>query len=114
MSESECRCCTPPFWYMDYESRPVRVDETAARFAEVSVERCKLCGQKWLRYFYEYEAFSKSGRWYRVPISDEEAASVTATTAVQIMCRSSWHFRGGSYFDTTGARCEWQIDPKLL
>jgi hypothetical protein len=90
----------------------VGVDETAGRFAAVTVERCTACDQKWLRYFFEQEAFSKSGRWYRVAISDDEAASVTETTALELMSRCSWHFYGGSYFDSTGERCEQPLDPE--
>ncbi len=114
MSGSECGCRRPPFWHTDFDSRLVGVDETAGRFAEVSVERCRSCGQRWLRYFYEAESFSRSGRWYRVPLSDEEAASVTAASAASLMCGRPWHFRGGSYFDTTGVRCDWPIDPNRL
>jgi hypothetical protein len=34
------------------------------RFAQVSLLVCSRCGQQWLRYSYEVEAFSASGRWY--------------------------------------------------
>lgn len=109
-----CRCQSPPFHYTQFESRAVGVDETAGRYAAVTIERCLSCNQQWLRYFFEHEAFSKSGRWYRVPVSDAEAASVTETTALELMTRCSWHFYGGSYFDTTGKRCELPLDPKSL
>jgi hypothetical protein len=58
----------------------------------VTIERCLSCNQQWLRYFFEQEALSKSGRWYRIPVSDAEAASVTETTALELMTRCSWHF----------------------
>src|SRR5215211_4586612 len=35
-----------------------------SQLAEVSVLVCRNCGQHWLRYFYEVEAFTGSGRWY--------------------------------------------------
>lgn len=111
MAAVDCRCLTPPFHHTDFESREVGVDESAGRFAEVSIEQCRACERKWLRYFFEQEAFSESGRWYRVLISDAEAASVTATTALELMSRRSWHFCGGSYFATTGKRCEYPLDP---
>jgi hypothetical protein len=114
MAAADCRCLTPPFQYTDFESRAVGVDESGGRFAEVSIERCRACERKWLRYFYEQEAFSESGRWYRVPISDDEATSVTASTALALMSRHSWHFYGGSYFSTSGMRCEHPIEPELV
>ena len=114
MSEIQCRCWSVPFWYGDFNSRYIGVDETIGPFGNVSVEQCKQCGQQWLQYLIEEEGFSRSGRWYRVPLSDEEAASVSPVTAVQLLCRRGWHFRGGSYFDSTGARCDWQIDPDHL
>lgn len=114
MTSPACRCLTPPFHYTDFESRSLGVDETAGRFAEVTIERCLSCDQNWLRYFFEQEAFSKSGRWYRAPVSAAEAASVTETTALTLMARGSWHFYGGSFFDTTGKRSEQPLDPKFL
>lgn len=114
MFDLDCSCSEPPFSHSDFESRSVGIDETGGRFAEVSVEVCKSCGQEWLHYFYEYEAISGSGRWYRAMISHDEAAGVTSATAVQLLGRRNWHFRGGSYFQTTGQRCDWKIDPGAL
>ena len=114
MSGDNCRCLCPPFHYTDYDSCHVGVDETEGRYADVSVERCNRCGQRWLRYHYEVEAYPRSGRWYQVAISEAEAVAVTATTAVAMMCRHRWHFRGGSYFNSAGDRCEWPIDPNHL
>ena len=33
-------------------------------YAEAAVLACRACGRRWLRYFYEFEAFTGSGRWY--------------------------------------------------
>jgi hypothetical protein len=101
---SECRCLTPPFQYLDFNSEFIGVDETHGRFGEVSVEICKACGSKWLRYLVEYEAFTGSGRWYRGLVSSEELQSLTPERAVAVIEGLSWHFRGGSYFKTTGER----------
>lgn len=114
MSGCECSCGEPPFAGAEFESRSVGVDETAGRFADVSVEQCKRCGQRWLRYFFELEAISGSGRWYRGLVSEEEAEGLTPTTAVEILCRRPWHFYGGSHFRTTGARREARLDPQHL
>ncbi len=114
MADVACRCFEPPFHYADFESRAVGVDETDGRFAEVTVERCCQCGQHWLRYFYEHEAFSRSGRWYRALLTPDEVASVTVASAVALLSARDWHFRGGSYFDSTGLRCDWRLDPQWL
>ena len=67
-------------------------------FAEVSLLICSLCGQHWLRYFYEVEAFTASGRWYLGAIHAEQAARLTAEEAKATLENLSWYFYGGSYF----------------
>lgn len=101
---ASCTCLTPPFHSTAFKSTVVGVDETRGRFAEVSVGTCKRCGRKWLRYFVEYEAFSKSGRWYRGLVSEEVAGTVTPDSAGEILESLDWYFYGGSYFETAGRR----------
>ncbi len=67
-------------------------------FAEISVLRCPLCGQLWLRYFYENEAFTGSGRWYLGAVSD---APVQASDAREMYGDMPWYIGGGSYFGGT-------------
>jgi hypothetical protein len=100
----ECKCMTPPFHYLDYEKESIGVDETNGRFGEVTIDVCKLCGTRWLHYFAEFPSFSESGRWYRGCLKSEMLASLTPETALEIMNDLPWHFYGGSYFRTTGAR----------
>jgi len=101
---SECRCMTPPFWYTDYDSRPLGVDETKGRCGEVTLETCKACGQMWLRYFVEYESFSESGRWYRGPVTPEMVESLRPEQAPELLAGLPWRFSGGSYFRSQGRR----------
>ena len=101
---SECRCMTPPFWYQDYETEEVGIDETNGRFGEVSVETCKWCGNLWLRYLVEYPAFSESGRWYRGLVTPEMLESLRPEQAPDLLASLPWHFYGGSYFRTTGRK----------
>ena len=103
----------PPFHYSDFESTEIGVDKTNGRFGEVSIETCKRCNRKWLRYFVEYEEFSKSGRWYRGLISEEVASTVTPQSAVEVLGNLDWHFSGGSYFETTGRRSSGPIHVDL-
>lgn len=101
---SACHCMTPPFSFKDYDSQLLGVDETNGRFGEVSIETCKACGSRWLRYFVEYEAFSESGRWYRGQVTPEMVESLTPEQAPELLADLPWHFYGGSYFRTTGRK----------
>jgi hypothetical protein len=100
MSTGECRCGSGkmPYLASDFETRLVGIDEANARFAEVSVWRCRSCNQAWLHYFFEYETHTGSGRWYMVVLSAEEADSVTAENAVGVLLGKPWHIRGGRHF----------------
>jgi hypothetical protein len=104
MTEAEFCCSNPPFYADDFHITEIGIDETYGRFGEVTIQTCKSCQSKWLRYFVEYEAFSESGRWYRGLISDEVANTGTPETAVEILEGLDWFIRGGSYFKTPGQR----------
>lgn len=66
-----------------------------ANYAEVSLLRCPACGQIWLRYFYENEAFSRSGRWYLGAVSRE----VTTEDAKAVLESLPEYRYGGSYYE---------------
>lgn len=68
-------------------------------FAEISVCKCLNCGQNWLRYFYENEGFTGSGRYFEGAITDEELESLTVDNANSILESLEWYYYGGSYFD---------------
>ncbi len=95
---------TPPFHFTDFATEFIGTDETNGRFGEVTVETCRLCGSKWLRYMVEYAAFTGSGRWYKGLVSQKTLNKLTPETAVVILERLPWHFYGGSYFETTGRK----------
>lgn len=67
-------------------------------YSEVSIAKCLNCGQHWLHYFYENEAFSGSGRWYQGAISAQQALSLDVNEAKSILEELQWYFYGGSYF----------------
>jgi hypothetical protein len=92
----------PPFHYLDYEKQEIGVDTTTGRLGQVTIETCKYCSSRWLRYFVENEAFTTSGRWYRGWISEEMARTITPESAVEILQKLEWHFAGGSFFDSAG------------
>lgn len=106
----ECRCMTPPFYYLDFETAPLGVDETKGRYGEVTTETCKACGSVWLRYFVEYEFFSESGRWYRGLVTAETVESLRPEQAPELLSSLPWYFYGGSYFRTTGRKGSGPLD----
>jgi hypothetical protein len=69
------------------------------RFAEVSLLVCRHCGQYWLKYFYEVEAFRASARWYLGAIGRERLPELTADNAKETLENLDWYFYGGSYFE---------------
>ena len=69
-----------------------------SHYAEVSLLTCPVCGQDWLRFFYELEAFTASGRWYLGAIDPQQAAILSAENAQKILENLGWYFYGGSYF----------------
>jgi hypothetical protein len=93
---------TPPFSYLDYDAVSLGVDMTEGRYGEVTVETCKACGAKWLRYFVEWEWFSESGRWYRGLVTHEMLESLKPEQAPELLASLPWYFYGGSYFRTLG------------
>lgn len=94
-----CACEQPDAGYKLFRSRGLGRDDTDGRFADVSLERCRRCGRLWLRYFVEYEAFSRSGRWARGLISDEAAEAMTPADATHYLHERPWYLYGGSYFE---------------
>ena len=98
-----CKCATPPFWYLDYETAELGDDEHCA---EVTLDTCKHCGQVWLKYLIEEAHFSRSGRWWRIALSDEQLSQVTAGNARELIEHQAWAFVGGSYFDSPGRKVD--------
>jgi hypothetical protein len=106
----DCRCERGDARHDEFDSRFVGVDPTAARFAEVTLERCRSCGRLWLRYLVEHEAFSRSGRWARGPISEEDAATITPHQAEPFLNGLRHYLYGGSYFDGRWGRRSGPMD----
>jgi hypothetical protein len=75
-----------------------------SRLAEVSVLICQECGQHWLRYFYEVEAFTGSGRWYLGAITPEQFATLAVERAKAVLEGLGWYSYGGSYFQEHNGR----------
>jgi len=80
-----------------------------SRFGEVSVLLCPDCGQHWLRYFYEAEAFTASGRWYLGVVTPELLATVNVENAKSTLERLNWYLYGGSYYEGRSGRTSGEI-----
>lgn len=100
-----CNCYTTPFKHLE-TIRELGMD---SYFADVSILICRECGQHWLKYAYELEAFSNSGRWFFGAISPEQRASLTAESAKTILEGLDWYVYGGSYYDGRGGRASGPI-----
>jgi hypothetical protein len=112
-SRPTCNCVTAPLDDQEFRSKHVGVDVTEGRHGDVSIDRCRACGRRWLVYHFEHEGFSKSGRWYRGVISRSEARSVTPEMAVDLLEGLDWYLRGGSYFASKGKRASGKLDFSL-
>jgi len=106
MNLEKCKCLNLPIDYSNFYSENfVGIDETNGRFGEVTIQQCKSCNSFWIRYFVEYESFSKSGRWFTGIIKKEnDIKEITPENSVEYIESLDWYFYGGSYFRTTGKK----------
>ncbi|MEI8282413.1 MAG: hypothetical protein WCG75_08415, partial [Armatimonadota bacterium] len=92
---NDCNCFQNPqgndiqFEYVD----------SMSDYAEIYLGKCSSCGQEWLRYFYEDEGFTSSGRSYVGAISADQAKNLDKEQAKSILNSLAWHWYGGSYYD---------------
>jgi hypothetical protein len=100
-----CRCLVSPPEHLD------RVQELGldSRLGEVSILVCQDCGRHWLRYLYEFEAISRSGRWYLGPITSEQLAVLNLEQAKTLLEELPWYYYGGSYFGGQSGKASGEI-----
>jgi len=72
---------------------------TDSRYADIFVTQCPGCERYWLRYQYEFEFHSNSGRWFLGPLRRDLVESVTAEKAKELFEEMLRYFAGGSYYD---------------
>ncbi len=87
----DCLCHLDPFSYLEQQTR-IGMD---AFYADVFEAACRRCGQVWLRYQFEMESESRSGRWFLGAVEGE----VTVSGAKAQLEDLAEYWCGGSYFD---------------
>ena len=106
MKMNECQCNAPPFDYRNFQSNYVGMDN---HYAEIQIDQCKECGNRWLKYLIEEEHFSKSGRWWRIKLTDD-SVKIDKEDARRFIERQTTCFIGGSYFGHSGRLFEGKIE----
>jgi hypothetical protein len=100
-----CACLAAPGQFL-VTDQELGMDEN---FAEISLLVCARCGQYWLKYFYEIEAFTASGRWYLGALKAEQVSAVNVKDARAILENLDWYFYGGSYYGGRSGKASGRI-----
>ena len=96
---SHCQCYSPDARYDQFNKwRSIGTDMTNGRYADVRINACVNCGQLWLCYQVEYEAFTDSGRWGRGTIDPVKAETIRPQDATSCLAELPSYIRGGSFF----------------
>lgn len=94
-----CRCFEPDGIGDDDPESSVGCDTQHGRYGDVTLTSCSDCGRKWLGYFAEYEGFRGSSRRFRGLVTDQQAAEVSAESAVALLASLPWYFASGGFVD---------------
>ncbi len=93
---NRCHCTEPPFNYLDFDGRDLGTD---AFGADIRLEQCNSCRRHWLVYLVEWSHYSKSGHWWRAPISSPLAVSLSVEEVKRFIESQEWCYVGGSYYE---------------
>lgn len=105
MNQEACQCFIKPDLNLEID-KILGMDEI---FSDVILLVCPNCKTRWLRYTYELEGFTGSGRWYLGALSTMDVSRLTVTNAKSILEQLGWYFFGGSYFDGRAGRSSGKI-----
>src|SRR5687768_15008578 len=95
---SHCDCDNIHRPIGDSATTDLGTDLRNGRSGQVTLHRCAECGAHWLHYEVEYEAFSKSGRWFCGRLDGPAVSTVSAANAIGTLAGLPWYWAGGSYF----------------
>lgn len=96
MSTPLCQCFAPGTTVAWSNKAEIGVTD---RYWDLSELHCSRCGALWLHAFLEYEAFPRSGRYYRAPASDTALEVIMPEAALRIIETAVFRIAGGSRFD---------------
>ena len=96
-----CTCEQPPFHYLNFAREEIGEDHYGA---EVAIETCRECNRMWLVYLIEEPHYTKSGRWWRVPITPLERINFQPQAARQFIESKDWCYIGGSFYGSPGQK----------
>ena len=102
MMNIKCECFSPDAKFFLFDKYYIGVDETNGRFGDVSIYCCKKCSRLWLHYLVEFEAYSKSGRWYRGLIKSKDKKKIKSNNAIKYLEKLKWYLYGGDYYSISG------------
>lgn len=97
--EQACICMNKPMEFDQYETvKHIGVDPTNGRCGDVTLKQCKYCDRYWLYYQVEYEAFTRSGRYFLGLIAPDTVRTLSPDAAIDYLNNLDWYLYGGSYF----------------
>ena len=91
----QCTCQRPPFHYLGYSIDKLGENEQG----EATLETCKYCGAIWLNYLIEEPQYSNSGRWWRMEVTQTEAATLNIANVRDFIEQQDSCFAGGSFYN---------------
>jgi hypothetical protein len=94
----DCNCLVEGPRYPDLKSTYIGEDPSNGRYADVTAIECSRCRRLWLKYGFEDEATSRSGRWYEGLVTPDQVEDLAPLDAPALLESLPWHLRGGSYF----------------
>lgn len=98
---SNCQCDRPPFHFTNFKTVELGEDSFGA---EIAIDTCNICGLSWVNCLIEEPHYSKSGRWWRAVLPNENRTMLSAENARAFVEQQGACFVGGSYFNSTGYR----------
>jgi hypothetical protein len=98
LPEPHCVCASAITQASNFYIKMLGLDTTGGRNGEVYLKSCRQCATLWIEYFYENEAFSQSGRWFRGIIPAAHALCISPAEVLQYLESLEWYLYGGSYF----------------
>ncbi len=96
MNKPTCSCFTPGAMRSWTDRADIGV---SSGYWDVSTIRCGKCGTLWLQGNFEISAYSRSGRFYRTPVTETELEAITPDAGISLLKSAALRIAGGSLWD---------------